>query len=448
MDMKVVPERIGRYALVRELGRGATATVFLARDPFGGREVAIKVLPHAGDSADSMQGARRTSFLNEAALVGRLQHPHVVGLLDAAVERDFSYLVMEYVPGGTLAQYTTARSLLSLERVVEVVFKLSRALDYAQRHGVLHRDIKPANVLVTYSFDVKLTDFGLARVDGTTHTEIANAGSPAFMAPEQLKDQQVSQLSDIYSLGVMMFQLLTGRLPFHATSTAGLMYQILNCEPPLARRLRPDLPKEVEAVVSHAMKKDSSARYQSWIEFGKDLSRLARHLDAPSEVLSDTRKFQALRDLSFFHEFREVEIWETLYFANWRRLREGTVVIEEGERGDAFYLLIEGRVQVTRSGAQLATLTAGDLFGEILYFSPEIAERSTSICAVEPVLVLEIKAAALNSASDACQVQFNKACMRLLIDRLSTANRRIASLQNALASPEELGTLVPHLVAA
>lgn len=434
-------DRIGRYAVVREIGRGATASVFLARDPFAGREVAIKVLPHSSDALDFMRGARRTSFLNEAALVGRLQHPHVVALLDAAIERNYSYVVMEYVPGGTLAQYTAPGSLLELERVVEVVFKLSRGLEYAQRHGVLHRDIKPANVLMTHSLDVKLTDFGLARIEHTIHTEIINAGSPAFIAPEQLAELPVNHQSDIYSLGVLMYQLLTGRLPFHASSTASLLYQILNHEPPRVRTFRRDVPKEVEAIVSRAMQKDPKARYQNWIDFGKDLSRVARHLDAPSELLSDPKKFHALRDLSFFHEFQEVEIWETLHFSNWKRMREGTVIVEERERGDAFYLLVEGRVAVTRGGARLAILTAGDLFGEILYFADELPERSTSICALEPVLVLEIKAAALKSATDACQVQFNKASMRLLIDRLSTANRRIGALESALLSRQRKVTV-------
>lgn len=427
--------KVGKYTLVRELGRGATATVFLARDPFSGREVAIKVLPHASDNPDTTQGARRISFLNEAALVGKLHHPHIVTLLDAIVENEFSYVVMEYVPGGTLAQYTAADTLLPLERVLEVAFKLSRALDYAQRSGVLHRDIKPANILVTHSLDVKVSDFGLARFENMTHTDIANAGSPAYMSPEQLSDEPLGHQSDIYSLGVVMYQLLAGRLPFHATSTASLMYQIVNHEAPRLRTLRPDLPLEIEAIVSRAMRKDLRRRYQSWIDFGKDLSKVARHLDEPSEVLSDTRKFHALRDLSFFHAFRDIEIWETLHFADWQRIPQGTVITEEGERSDAFYLLVEGSVEVTRAGTYLTTLTAGDLFGEILYFADDIPERNTTIRAVGPVLALEIKAEALKSASDACQVQFNRACMRLLIDRLSAAHHRIAMSQGGQLAP-------------
>lgn len=421
-----LPESIGRYALVRELGCGATATVFLAHDSFAGREVALKVFAHAPGDAGLTRGTHRASFLNEAALVGKLQHPHIVALLDAAVETSLSYVAMEYVPGGTLAQHTAADKLLPLERVIEVVFKLSRALEYAHQHGVIHRDIKPANVLLMHPFDVKLSDFGVARIENATHTVITSVGSPGYMSPEQLTDMPVNHQSDIYSLGVLMYQMLTGRLPFDATSTASLMYQIVNHEAPPLRTLRPELPTALEAVVSRAMQKDLRLRYQSWMEFGRDLVGLVRGLDAPSEDLSDAHKFHSLRDLHFFRGFSQVEIWETLRFATWNRIPENTVIIEEGERGEAMFLLVEGSVEVTRSGAHLATLKPGDLFGEILYFADDIAERSTTVRSVGQVVVLEIRAEALNSASDACQVQFNKSFMRLLVERLSTANRQLA----------------------
>jgi serine/threonine protein kinase len=426
MRLDNFPERVGRYVMLRELGRGAMATVYLARDPFADRDVAVKVFHHAAGDAGLIQGKHRTSFLNEAALVGKLQHPHIVALLDAAVEPAFSFVVMDYVAGGTLAQYAQPDNLLPLERVVEVVFKVSRALEYAHRQGIIHRDIKPANVLVTESFDVKLSDFGVARLENMTHTDIGNAGSPAYMSPEQLTEQPLTHQTDIYSLGVVMYQLLCGRLPFNATSAAALMYQIVNHEPPRLRTLRPDLPEAFEAIVSRAMQKDLRVRYQSWIEFGKDLAGLVRHLEAPREGLSDTRKFHALKNLSFFRDFRELEIWESLRLAIWQRLPEDTVIIEEGERGDALYILVEGALEVTRRGIPLATLAPGDLFGEMLYFADDMVERSTTIRATEPVLVLEIKAEALGAASDSCQVQFNKACMRILIERLTAANRRLS----------------------
>ena len=417
-----LPESIGRYALLRELGRGSTATVFLAHDAFAGREVALKLFSHAPGDHGLTRGTHRASFLNEAALVGRLHHPHIVPLLDAAVEQGFSYVVMEYVPGGTLAQHTSAGALLPVERVAEVAFKLSRALEYAQLQGVIHRDLKPGNVLLARPFDVKLSDFGVARIDSATHTEITGVGSPAYMSPEHLADRALNHQTDIYSLGAVMFQLLTGRLPFYAPSAAELTRQIMAKEPPRVRTLRPELPEALEAIVARAMQKDLGARYQSWLEFGRDLAGLARGLNEPAENLSEARKFQAVRDLSFFRGFRETEIWETLRLASWRRVPDGATIIRQGDRGDAIYILVGGRVEVTRNDVQLATLGAGDLFGEILYFSDDVVERNSSVRATGPVVMLEIKAVALGSASDACQVQFNKAFMRLLVERLALAN--------------------------
>lgn len=419
-----MPESVGRYALLRELGRGATATVYLARDPFAGREVAVKVFAHAPGDPGLTRSTHRASFLNEAALVGKLHHPHIAALLDAAVEPGFSYVVMEYVPGGTLAQHSVADNLLPLERVIELAFKLSRALEYAQQRGVIHRDIKPANVLLMAPFDVKLSDFGVARIDNATHTVIANVGSPGYMAPEQLADSPLDHRSDMYSLGVLMYQLLTGRLPFEALSITALMYQIVNQEAPRMRTLRPGLPEAIELFVSRAMQKDPNRRYGSWIEFAKDLAGLARGLGEPSEVVSDARKFHALRDFPFFHDFSQVEIWEMLRLAIWKGVPGGTVIIEQSARCDALYLLLDGEVEVTRAGSHLATLKSGDLFGEILYFAESNPARSTAVRSVGQALVLEIKAAALNAASESCQVQFNKACMRLLVERLSQANER------------------------
>lgn len=271
-----LPSGVGRYVLRRELGRGATATVFLAYDPVAGRDVALKLFTHAPGDSGLTRGTHRASFLNEAALVGRLHHPHIVALHDAAVEPRFSYVVMEYVAGGTLAQHTAADRLLSLERVVEVVFKLSRALEYALMQGVIHRDIKPGNVLLAHPFEVKLSDFGVARIDSATHTEITGVGSPAYMSPEQLTDRPLDHRSDIYSLGAVMYQLLSGRMPFYAASAAELMHQIVSAEVPRLRTLRPELPAAAEAIVVRAMHKDARARYQSWFEFGRDLADLAR----------------------------------------------------------------------------------------------------------------------------------------------------------------------------
>jgi eukaryotic-like serine/threonine-protein kinase len=293
-----VPERIGKYSILRELGQGATARVLLGRDAFADRMVAVKLF-HGGIEGGELTGMDRVAFLNEAKLVGKLNHPHIVALLDAAVEPDHAYIVKEFVPGGTLAQHSAAE-LLPVQKVIEVAFKIA-ALEYAYSHGVIHCDIKPSNVLVTDTLDVKLSDFGIAIVKDATHTHLMNAGTPAYVAPEQLSNDPPTQQSDIYSLGVLIYQLLTGRLPFSASSHASLMYQILNHAPPAPRELRRDLPEALEAIVLRAMQKDPGARYGSWFDFGHDRAA-ARQVIGGSQVpgpawLVVLRWLQRRRDL-------------------------------------------------------------------------------------------------------------------------------------------------------
>lgn len=417
-------QRIGKYHVVRELGHGSSGMVYFARDPFAGRDVAIKVFPHG--ETGGLQGQQRSLFLNEAALVGKLSHPHIVQLLDAAVEEQLSYIVMDYVHGGTLAQHTASDNLLSLEKIVEIVFKISRALEYMHRNGVIHRDIKPANILISDASNLKVSDFGTAMFADVTRTALSNVGSPAYMSPEQLLDHQLTHQTDIYSLGVTFYHLLAGRLPFVGTSYASLIYQILNVDPPPLRTFRADLPDGFEEILGRALQKDASVRYQSWVEFGADLAVLVRDLHMPSDEFTDTRKFHTLRRLSFFREFREIETWETLRTAQWHRMSPGTVLIREGDPGDAIYVLVDGEASVSRAGKPLAVLGPGDCYGEMLYFSKNNGVRTTTIVATKPVHVLEIKGAALSSMSDACQAQFSNACMRLLIQRLAAANRLLS----------------------
>jgi len=316
----VLPERIGKYVVQRQLGEGATSVVLQGHDPFAERTVAVKLFRSGPMQAGRLRGADRVAFLNEAKLVGKLNHPHIVALLDAAAESDHAYVIMEFVPGGTLAKYAGAERLLPVEKVVEVAFKISRALEYAHRQGVIHRDIKPSNVLVTDSLDVKVSDFGIAILRDATHTHLMHAGTPAYVAPEQLSSEPSTQQSDIYSLGVLMYQLLTGRLPFNASSHASLMYQIVNHEPPTPRTLRRDLPEALEVIVLRALQKEPAARQADWAELSDELTRFTKTFVAPRDTESDARRFQALRTLRFFQDFSDVEVWEALRIAQWRNV--------------------------------------------------------------------------------------------------------------------------------
>lgn len=426
--MRLQPgQQLGKYPILREIGKGATSRVYLARDPLTELEVAIKVFLFDRHAEPQTERMMHKAFVAEASLAGKLNHPHIVEIIDAVVEPDHSYLVMEYVAGTTLEAHAGVSSLLPLNKVVEIIFKCIRALEYAFQHGVIHRDIKPGNIMLSASGETKVGDFGASfQQRGVETTQLTGVGSPAYMSPEQLRMEPLTHQTDIYSLGVTMYRLLTGRLPFQASTQVGLTYAILNSEPMRPSALRPDLPPLLDEIVLRAIARDPAARYRSWLDFGKDLSKAFLSLRLAGESVSDSEKFNRLREFPFFVDFNDVALWEVVRIGRWKPIKAGTPIIREGEAGDSFFLLAEGEVDVTLAGKLLATLRPGGCFGEILYFSDEIHQRTTTIRARSDVTVIEIKAEAMRAATDGCQAAFNKASMRVLIDRLVQTNRRLA----------------------
>ncbi|MBK5103776.1 MAG: protein kinase, partial [Burkholderiales bacterium] len=415
-----LPEHLGKYPVQREIGSGATSRVYLARDPFSERDVAIKVFQFDTHADPQEQRMMFKAFVAEASLAGKLNHPHIVDILDAVQGPDHSYVVMEYVPGTTLEAHSEVSTLLPLNKVVEIIFKSIRALEYAHRHGVIHRDIKPGNILLSLGGETKVSDFGASFQQRPSQetTQITGVGSPAYMPPEQIRMEALTQQTDIYSLGVTMYRLLTGRLPFRASTQAGLSYAILNTPPTPPVNLRPELPLLLDAIVMKAIAKDPAERYQSWLEFGKDLSQAFVSLRLVGDSVSDSERFNKLRGFPFFEDFNDVALWELVRIGAWKTISTGTTLIREGETGDDFYFLAGGEVDVSLGGKIIASVQPGGCFGEILYFSDQIHRRTTTITARTQVTAIEIKAEAIRAATDACQAAFNKACMRVLIERL------------------------------
>jgi len=424
-------KKIGKYDLIREIGRGATATVHLGIDPFTQREVAIKVA-----SPEILKNHERGKlythlFLNEASLVGKLSHPHIVQIYDAVVAESLCYIVMEYVQGGTLETYCHPKHLLPIERVVEIIFKCTRALDFANRIGITHRDIKPANILVKANDEPMLVDFGLAlnlnkNMDRDS-TFITGVGSPSYMSPEQVKGYQLNQKTDLYSLGVVLFQLLTGRLPFRAKNQATLIYRIVNTDAPDVTSLNPNLPEGLNAILKRALEKDLYSRYRNGAEFAKDLAAVRYHIVDDDVAVQDTRHFEKLRKLDFFVEFENVELWEILRISVWRQIAPQVAIIREGEANRLFGMLIEGYVEVSIAGRSLCRLGAGEVIGEVAYLHPTRDERSATVVTLENSLFLEINASALALASEELQERMRTALLGRMIDRMREVNRIAAS---------------------
>jgi len=258
-------QRLGRYQLEREIGRGAMGIVYLGRDTAINRMVAIKAIPLASEFSDAELVEARSRFFREAETAGRLNHPNIVTIYDVGEERGLAYIAMEYLKGRHLSDYAKSDSLLEPRKVLGIIARTADALGFAHKQQVVHRDIKPANLMYDPATDIlKITDFGIARLSGagSTRTGIV-LGTPSFMSPEQLEGRTVTGHSDLFSLGVSLFQLLTGQLPFTADSMTGLMQQIAEAPHPPLRAFRPDLPACVESVIDRALAKTPDARYDS-----------------------------------------------------------------------------------------------------------------------------------------------------------------------------------------
>jgi serine/threonine-protein kinase len=265
-DAQALPiKQLGRYRLEREIGRGAMGVVYLGRDLAINRLVAIKAIPLASEFSDGELHDARVRFFREAETAGRLNHPNIVTIYDVGEESGLAYIAMEHLKGRHLSDYARSNQLLEPRKILELIGRTADALGFAHKQQVVHRDIKPANLMYDPATDVlKITDFGIARITGagSTRTGIV-LGTPSFMSPEQLEGRTVTGHSDLFSLGVSLFQLLTGQLPFSADSMTGLMQQIAEAPHPPLRAFRPDLPACVEAVLDRALAKDPGSRFDT-----------------------------------------------------------------------------------------------------------------------------------------------------------------------------------------
>ncbi len=425
------PKKIGKYDILSELGQGASAVVFLAEDSFNNRKVALKLARSNADMGEEESKRFERLFLNEASIAGKINHPNIVGVFDAVVEGDQRYIVMEYVPGGSLKKFCNEANLMPIRQAVLVIFKICRALDYAFQNGVIHRDIKPANILLADRDDIKVSDFGTAKISESEHTQIDGfLGSPAYMSPEQINEQGPSVQSDIYSCGVMMYELLTAKLPFKAENAVSMINKILTEDPFPIENLRPDLPPKLAEIVKKAMHKDPKQRYAGWFEMASDLANTFPQLERYSHEISSTEKFNKLRSLPFFREFKDAELWEVLRGAVWETHSREENLLLEGEIGQAFFIIVGGQVKVVKDGKLLNVLKEGDCFGEMAYLSGgERARRSASIISVSEVQLLKIQATQLESLSEGCQLRFNREFLRTLIERLTWTSSVLAQFR-------------------
>jgi len=425
--MESIPQKLGKYDVTEHIDRGSMGIVYLGHDPFIDRPVALKVA--LGESlSDPESGERyRKMFFNEAHTAGMLTHPNIISIFDAGVDQETCYIVMEYIEGGdTLKSFCTPENLLPIEKVVEIVFKCAKALDYAHRQGVVHRDIKPSNILVTKDHDVKIGDFSIAQLNKADTTETQQTGmmgSPKYMSPEQLKEDSITNQSDLFSLGIVMYELLTGKHPFPADNFSRLVTKILNDEPTPLKELRTDIPQVLEDIVKKAMQKEVKNRYSMGLDLATDLSKAFESLDGPEENISEQEQFNSIKKLEFFEGFPDAELWEIIRASNWQDYTNDDDIIVEGELDDCFYIIVQGEVAVKKNDKSIRTLKAGDCFGEMGYLTK--TKRTATIKSDGDTAILKINSTVISQVSLNCQVRFLKVFLRTLIHRLSATTERV-----------------------
>ena len=412
------PAKLGKFVITQELGRGTTGTVYLCHDSFQGKDVALKL--YTMDGTPEAEAAHPPQlFFNEAYLVGKMNHPNILPIYDAGEEGGHCYVVMEYVRGAKpLTTFCQDQNLLPVRKVVEVVFKCAKALDYAHRNGLIHRDIKPGNILFTAEGDVRIVDFGVAQMAGNeAGPDQGPGGFPATWRRSRCASgpPRCRPTSIPWAWSCTSCSRASGLI--YGDNLSKLVHQIIYATPPPIHRLRPDVPPVLEDIVSKSIEKDPTKRYQSGMEFATALSRAVRKLDQMAEEMAEQERFSMLRRLPFFKDFTYPEIYESCRPVAGRATAATTDIVVEGEMDDCYIIVVFGDAEVRRGDIPVGILHEGDCFGEAPYL--EQGRSMAGIMAQTTVNVLRVNSTLIDQASLQCQLHFHKVFLKTLIERLT-----------------------------
>ncbi len=426
-----IPSVIGKYDIDKEVGKGSMGTVYSAYDSFSSRTVAIKVAhPHFINQTED--GSRfRKLFFNEAHATAVLDHPSILGLYDAGVDGELCYLVMEYVEGAnTLQPFCKPDTILPIREVVGIIYKCAKALDYAHRQGIIHRDIKPSNILFTKDRDIRVADFSIARINRADETSTqfdGFLGSPLYMSPEQINEWSIESNTDIFSLGSVLYEMLTGEHPFRSDSLTKIAHKITNTQPRPLSEFRTDLPEGLDYILSRMLKKKNSKRYSMGLDVAADLALIYDDLEKIETEDSLREKFNSLNQLGFFRGFSDAEIWGLVRASNWQSYQHGETIIQEGDIDNSFYIILSGVVNIQKNGQHVDTLQQGCCFGEMGFIAN--TERTASVVAKTDVSIIRVNASTLDRADEGTQLRFLKVFVQTVTDRLKQTTSILTQLR-------------------
>jgi serine/threonine protein kinase len=311
--------------------------------------------------------------------------------------------------------------------VLQLIFKCCGALDYAYRQGVIHRDIKPENLMLVSGSEVKIADFGSSIFYQAQITQKVVVGTPAYMSLEQISGHRLTHASDMYSLGVVAYQLLTGVLPFMAKTITELFDVIASnvAKPPSDHRL--EIPAALDKIILRMIAKYPEERYGNWAELALEIAELGR-FSAFQQPISDSDKFTMLREKSELFEFSDPDIWELVHASIWSRIPARTVVLREDEPGQSMYMLATGSIKVTKNGRLLNVIKPGEHFGEMAYIQRGTSRQAT-LEALADSIIAEFPFESIESLSESCQLRLAKKLLNSMTDRVVLAGNRISQMR-------------------
>ena len=415
-------DKIGKYQLEELIHQGKFRTIYKAHDPFLDRDVAIKVstFPDQQEHEENSQQIRNSFFL-ETRAIGKLQHPNIVAVYDAGVGDRQTYIVMEYINAKSLSTILNENIKYPVHKVIEIVFKCCKALEYAHKKNVVHRDIKPANILITDEGDIKIVDFGVAKVRDSIDTMSSGIfGSPLYMAPEQIEEKQVGPSTDLYALGIVLYEMLSGEKLFEAENVHTLMYKILNQEPKSLHSIGVEHAEMLQPVLNMALAKDPESRYASATEFAAALQSIDLALRYEENEITKQVNTREASKLGFFKAFSEDQLSEFVGISTWLRIEASETIVSAGEIDHTFYVIVSGNATVFKVNEPVKSLAVGDCFGELGLLGNQY--DTTSIMASTDILLMKISASDLDNMSTALQAQFYKAVSHSLVKRLADQN--------------------------
>lgn len=415
------PEKVGRYEVAHPIGKGGFATVYLCRDPYINRAVALKV-SDTGDASGKKTILSR--LFKEAEAAGSLLHPNIVTIYDAGIQESLCYIAMEYVEGTTLFKNCTPENLLPVADALDIIIKVCHGLDYAHQRGVIHRDVKPSNILIGAHGEIKITDFGLACFAELAGEEPGTVGTPSYMPPEQVEGKASTPQSDLFSVGVILYQLLCGYKPFDAQGSLEMRRKILHDPPiPLSEK-NPELPPALYEISKRALAKDPKDRYPTGYELARDLENVIKGKGRPLDGKIAEHIWQ-LKTLGFFEGFAEEEVANLLHIGTWLTHKDEEAIICEEDTGNAFYVITSGEATTRVGGKTVGRLTRGDCFGEISFLLGR--KRSATISAVNECSLLKLNPEKIEILAPETQIKLYRLFAKTLAGYLLRAEGKNAA---------------------